>query len=107
MQDVEISYSDTGNVIGLKFTDANGRTATFSGSSCYSFCVSYLGLDSISFEITENSDSITFTGSGWGHSLGMSQFGAYAMADTYGFTYDQIVNFYYTGITLAQGSYSN
>ena len=107
VQDVEISYSDTGNVIGLKFTDANGRTATFSGSSCYSFCVSYLGLDSISFEITENSDSITFTGSGWGHSLGMSQFGAYAMADTYGFTYDQIVNFYYTGITLAQGSYSN
>ena len=107
VQDIEITYSATGNVIGMKLTDANGRTATFSGSSCYSFCVSSLGLDSISFEITENADSITFTGSGWGHSLGMSQFGAYAMANTYGFTYDQIVNFYYTGITLAQGSYVN
>ena len=36
----------------------------------------------------------------------MSQFGAYAMAKTYGFTYDQIVNFYYTDITLASATYT-
>lgn len=28
------------------------------------------------------------------------------MAKTYGFTYDQIVNFYYTDITLASATYT-
>ena len=103
---IEITYSDTGNVIGMKLTDSNGRSASFSGKACYEFCTSTLGLKSISFEISENGDSVTFIGSGWGHSLGMSQFGAYAMAKTYGFTYDQIVNFYYTDITLASAAYT-
>lgn len=103
---IEITYSDTGNVIGMKLTDSNGRSASFSGKACYEFCTSTLGLKSISFEISENGDSVTFIGSGWGHSLGMSQFGAYAMAKTYGFAYDQIVNFYYTDITLASATYT-
>ncbi len=38
-------------------------------------------------------------GSGWGHGLGMSQWGAKAMADR-GFTYDEILDFYYTGTKL-------
>lgn len=104
---IEITYSDTGNVIGIKLTDSNGRSASFSKSSCYNFCTSTLGLKSISFEIEENGESITFIGSGWGHNLGMSQYGAYAMAKTYGFTYDQIVNFYFTDITLASATYTN
>lgn len=29
------------------------------------------------------------------------------MAKTYGFTYDQIVNFYFTDITLARATYTN
>lgn len=44
--------------------------------------------------------SYTFTGSGWGHSVGMSQWGAYAMAKQ-GFTYEEILKFYYTGISIA------
>ncbi len=44
--------------------------------------------------------SYTFTGSGWGHSVGMSQWGAYAMAKQ-GFTYEDILKFYFTGISLA------
>lgn len=103
---IELTYSDTGNVIGIRLTDSNGRSASFSKSSCYEFCTSTLGLKSISFEISESGDSVTFNGSGWGHSLGMSQFGAYAMAKTYGFAYDQIVNFYYTDITLASATYT-
>ena len=103
---IEITYSDTGNVIGMKLTDSNGRSASFSGKACYEFCTSTLSLKSISFEIKRKGDSVPFIGSGWGHSLGMSQFGAYAMAKTYGFTYDQIVNFYYTDITLASATYT-
>lgn len=40
--------------------------------------------------------SYVFDGAGWGHQLGMSQFGAYAMSQQ-GFTYDQICEFYYPG----------
>lgn len=43
--------------------------------------------------------AITFEGRGWGHNLGMSQFGAKAMAEQ-GCTYQQILQFYYTGITV-------
>ena len=43
--------------------------------------------------------SYTFAGAGWGHQLGMSQYGAYAMAQR-GFTYDEIVEFYYPGVSV-------
>ena len=45
--------------------------------------------------------SYTITGGGWGHQLGMSQYGAYAMAQK-GFTYDEIVEFYYPGVSVGQ-----
>lgn len=48
-----------------------------------------------------NPTSYTFNGSGWGHSVGMSQWGACAMADQ-GFTYEQILKFYFTGIEIAK-----
>ncbi len=38
----------------------------------------------------------SFDGSGWGHQVGMSQFGAYAMAKQ-GFRYNQICEFYFPG----------
>ena len=41
----------------------------------------------------------TITGGGYGHNVGMSQWGAYAMGEQ-GFTYDEILKFYYTGITV-------
>ena len=44
-----------------------------------------------------------FTGNGWGHGVGMSQWGAKAMADQ-GFSYDQILTFYYTGCELKERS---
>ena len=40
-----------------------------------------------------------FDGSGWGHQVGMSQYGAYAMAQQ-GFTFDEICEFYYPGTTV-------
>lgn len=100
---VEAEHSDTGNVIGLVFTDSSGRRAEFSGQACYTLCTATIGLSSIHFTVTDTGSGFAFEGSGWGHSLGMSQFGAYAMAETYGFTYDQIINFYYTGVELARG----
>lgn len=41
----------------------------------------------------------TISGSGWGHNLGMSQYGAKAMAQL-GYTAQDIINFYYTGVSI-------
>ena len=38
-------------------------------------------------------------GGGWGHGVGMSQWGAYGYAK-HGWTYDRILAHYYTGTTL-------
>ena len=43
--------------------------------------------------------SYTFSGRGWGHHVGMSQYGAKAMAEQ-GMNYQQILQFYYTGVTV-------
>ena len=40
-------------------------------------------------------DVFVITGTGNGHNVGMSQYGAKAMAEL-GYTYDQIFHFYYT-----------
>jgi len=45
-------------------------------------------------------DSFTFSGGSWGHGVGMSQWGAKAMADA-GFTYKDILAFYFKGITFS------
>lgn len=48
---------------------------------------------------SNTSGSFTFSGSGWGHNIGMSQWGAAAMAEQ-GFDYREILEFYYTGVTI-------
>ncbi len=40
-----------------------------------------------------------FSGHGWGHGVGMSQYGAYGYAE-HGFAYQQILSHYYPGTTL-------
>ena len=50
-------------------------------------------------------DGITITGTGSGHNIGMSQYGAKAMAQM-GMTYTDIINFYFTGVTLERIGYN-
>jgi stage II sporulation protein D len=45
--------------------------------------------------------SFTFTGRGWGHGVGMCQFGAYGLAKQ-GLNVEQILKTYYTGIELTR-----
>lgn len=49
--------------------------------------------------VTVSGDSYTFTGAGWGHQVGMSQYGAYAMANR-GFTGGEIIGFYFPGVQI-------
>lgn len=43
--------------------------------------------------------SFTFTGRGWGHGVGMCQYGAFGLAKM-GVKYDEIIRHYYTGVEL-------
>ncbi|MBR3942524.1 MAG: SpoIID/LytB domain-containing protein [Clostridia bacterium] len=45
--------------------------------------------------------SVVLNGTGYGHGVGMSQYGAMGMAKS-GFTYDQIIKHYYTGVEITQ-----
>lgn len=59
-----------------------------------------LQLKSTFFSISEiNKDSVLFKGRGYGHGLGMCQEGAMRMSKS-GYTYTQILNFYYKNIQL-------
>jgi stage II sporulation protein D len=49
--------------------------------------------------VTVSGSTYTVEGAGNGHQLGMSQYGAYAMAQQ-GFDYDEIVEFYYPGVRV-------
>lgn len=58
-----------------------------------------LALPSSSFTITNNGNDITFTITGSGHGIGMSQYGANGMA-LEGFHYDEILNHYYQNVKI-------
>ncbi len=45
--------------------------------------------------------SYTFTGRGWGHGVGMCQYGAYGLAKM-GVKYDAIIKHYYTGVDVTK-----
>lgn len=49
--------------------------------------------------VTVSGSTYTFNGGGWGHQVGMSQYGANAMARR-GFTGEQIVTFYFPGVQV-------
>ena len=93
------TYSDTNNAIALKLTDASGKSYTFTKDACRTG----MGLPSIHYTIepSVNPGYFTIKGGGWGHNVGMSQYGAYAMAQYHGYNYRQILRFYYQGANIS------
>ena len=73
------------------------RGKSFSGTQLRS----KLGLRSTAFAITVSGDTITVTTRGFGHRVGMSQYGAQAMALS-GSSFSEILAHYYTGTELGQ-----
>ncbi len=56
-------------------------------------------LKSTFFSITNQGDSLLFSGKGFGHGIGMCQEGAMCMTKC-GYTYKQVLNFYYQKVVL-------
>ena len=53
------------------------------------------------YDVNGRVSQFVFNGRGWGHGVGMCQVGAYGLAKQ-GWTYDQILKAYYTGIELTK-----
>ena len=77
----------------------DGKTTQLGGSSGY-YAITPSGTGLLqSSSSTETPGTFTITGSGNGHHVGMSQWGANAMAKQ-GFGYQDILRFYYAGIDI-------
>ena len=61
---------------------------------------SLFGLRSAHFTVTAGAEGVTFSVTGYGHGVGMSQYGANAMARA-GASWQEILEHYYTGVTIA------
>ena len=86
---------------GVTYTDGGGvetmeiRGNTYEGTELRKL----LGLRSTVFEVEVDGDEIIITTHGFGHRVGMSQYGAQAMAQS-GSTYQEILAHYYVGTEL-------
>ena len=58
-----------------------------------------LGLASSDFDVERVGDSYVFHTVGYGHGVGMSQYGAQGMAEE-GYDYREILTYYYQGVEI-------
>ena len=72
---------------GTVMVKGNGTTANYAASSVTGVAGSVTGKD------------IIITGKGWGHAVGMSQYGAKGMAEN-GYTFAQILAYYFQGVIV-------
>lgn len=88
----DIKKSSAGTVLNIKagekeFTGEDLREA--------------FSLKSAAFDVKCSNDSVTFTTYGYGHGVGMSQYGADSMAKR-GFDYEEILKHYYKGAAVKE-----
>ena len=98
-----ISYSDKLNIEILERTSTNRilklkiNDVIFLAKDVYN----KLGLKSYDFEIKKKGDSVIISTCGYGHGVGMSQYGALGMAKE-GYNYIDILKHYYTGVEIGK-----
>ena len=86
------------SISGLFTISGSGVVDSYTGDETY--VITSSGIMKLEEKDTvEAGNGITITGAGSGHNVGMSQYGAKSMAEL-GCGYEEILNFYYTGISL-------
>ena len=109
--EASVNGSTPVDVTGLYAIDGNGNVIPVAGDS---YVLTGSGVEQLERDVpastgggirqlgstaASSDGTFTFIGRGDGHNVGMSQWGAYAMAKQ-GYTYLDILQFYYTGITV-------
>ncbi len=87
-----ISKDDSNRILKIRFGDKEYRGVEIRNM---------LGLRSTDFDFNITNDGVVFTTRGYGHGVGMSQYGANAM-DNAGYSFEQILNHYYSGVQILE-----
>ena len=85
-----------GRVISAMFSAADGG-ATINSEDKYGTAYPYLR------GVEDPYEGAVWKRGPYGHRIGMSQWGAYAMAEIYGKNYKEILGFYYTKVGISYG----
>ncbi len=102
-QKLNIPYNKNLNIEILKRSNTNRilllkiNNVTFKGTDVYN----KLSLRSTDFTIELKGNYVTITMKGYGHGVGMSQYGALGMAKA-GYTYEEILKHYYQKVNLTK-----
>lgn len=88
--DVSVKYNDTGRCSYIVVNDNEIKSSKLR---------SMLGLKSSKFDLKKKGNELEFTVYGYGHGIGMSQYGANEMAKS-GYDYKEILTHYYTGVEV-------
>ena len=96
-----LNYSDQLDISIVDKTDTGRVNKIIINNQMFSgndIC-SLLGLRSVNFTIEKSDNNVTIVSRGYGHGVGMSQYGAEAMAKS-GYKYQDILKHYYQGIEI-------
>jgi stage II sporulation protein D len=96
LKDMRVSKKDKAGLVQEVMLKPDSYT--ISGKKLYSLLK---GVKSFCFTIKRNKTTFTFAGKGFGHHLGLCQWGAYEMVSD-GFDYKRILYFYYPGTKLVR-----
>ncbi|MCI8446563.1 MAG: stage II sporulation protein D [Bacilli bacterium] len=90
---LNVNITKTTSTGRVKELEINGNN--FNASTIFS----KLNLKSTFFTITQNGSIVNIITKGYGHGVGMSQYGAQGMAKE-GYQYEDILKYYYQGVTI-------
>ena len=97
IKDVQITkYDKAGIVREVKIIGANNTHAILTGKKVYNLLKN---VKSLLFEVVKKGNKITFKGQGYGHLMGLCQWGARQMVKD-GWGYKQVLRFYYPGTSF-------
>ena len=94
-----VKRSPSGRVVTLNITSSSG-SIDISGKQLREI-IGPNTLRSTNFKVRIKDKSVLFDGFGWGHGVGLCQWGAYFMGKK-GFTYQEILQHYYPGAKIEE-----
>lgn len=92
-----LSYSKAGRILMVRILHSKGET--FLKAEELRRLLGYKTLPSTHFKIDSFGKILKISGMGWGHGVGLCQWGAKVMAER-GLKFDEIVRYYYPGVVL-------
>lgn len=102
VESFELVKSELGNVIAIDASDSEGNKVRVEGEFCFRDMYLYsLRYDVERTTLADGSDVFAFSGNGWGHNCGMSQWGAYSLAKNHDYNCNDIISFYFSGAYIA------